>query len=511
MANKLKMAQAQAIEALRSQGWSCRRIARELGIHRDTVRKYVQELDTFGSKPANVTAGNPSNSAPGEGSKPATVTAGKEAGKSLCFPHHENILLKLELGLSAQRIFQDLASENDFQGSYESVKRYARKIGGTSPLPFRRMECMPGEESQVDFGKGAPVKTLEGRSKRPWLYRIVLCHSRKGYSEVVWRQSTESFIRCLENAFRHFGGSTKVVIIDNLKAAVTEADWYDPEINPKIQEFARHYGIVFLPTKPYTPRHKGKIERGVGYAQENGLKGKVFQGLAEQNEYLLSWEKNVADLRIHGTTRRQVRKQFEEIERPALLALPPDSFPFFHEGRRRVHRDGHVEVEKAYYSVPPEYLGRDVWARWDMRLVKILDGSLKQIAIHVRIEPGRFSTQDAHISSKKISGVERGAGYLLGKIRFIGSKTALWAKSVIEERGIQGVRVLQGLLSLTGKHSSRDIENACDLALTHGSYRLKTIRELLKRPTAQENFTFMEKHPLIRDLEDYGKYVQVKF
>jgi transposase len=83
-----------------------------------------------------------------------------------------------------------------------------------------------------------------------------LSHSRKGYSEAVWRQTTESFIRCLENAFRHYGGVTVSVVIDNLKAGVIQADWFDPELNPKLEEFARHYGTVILPTKPAMPRHK---------------------------------------------------------------------------------------------------------------------------------------------------------------------------------------------------------------------------------------------------------------
>ena len=106
----------------------------------------------------------------------------------------------------------------------------------------------------------------------------MLSYSRKGYSEAVWRQTSENFIACLENAFRHFGGVPKRLVIDNLKAAVARGDWYDPEVHPKLQSFARHYGTVFLPTKPYTPRHKGKIESGVKYVKRNALKA---QGLHE--------------------------------------------------------------------------------------------------------------------------------------------------------------------------------------------------------------------------------------
>ena len=139
-------------------------------------------------------------------------------------------------------------------------------------------------EAQVDFGQGAWVM-VDGKRKRPHLFRIVLSHSRKGYSEVVWQQTTESFIRCLENAFRYFGGVPRTLIIDNLRAAVTRADWYDPELNAKVAEFCRHYGTVMLPTRPAMPRHKGKIEAGVKFAQNNALKGRCFESLARAKSF----------------------------------------------------------------------------------------------------------------------------------------------------------------------------------------------------------------------------------
>jgi transposase len=116
------------------------------------------------------------------------------------------------------------------------------------------------------------------------------------------RLATDNFIAAIENAFHYFGGVAKSLVIDNLKAAVKNADWYDPEIHPKLQSFAAHYGTVFLPTKPYTPEHKGKVESGVKYAKNNALAGHVFASLSEQNAHLLEWEEHVPDTRIHGTT-----------------------------------------------------------------------------------------------------------------------------------------------------------------------------------------------------------------
>jgi len=424
-------------------------------------------------------------------------------------PYRQEILAKLEQGLCAQRIWQDLVGEHGFGSGYDSVKRFVRKLKRAQPLPFRRMECPPGAECQVDFGKGASIVGADGRRRKSHVFRAVLGFSRKGYSEAVLRQTTDAFLLCLENAYWDWGGVPRITTIDNLKAAVKHPDWYDPELNPKVQSFCEHYGTVILPTKPYHPRHKGKVERGVGYVQGNALKGRTFASLTEENRHLWRWEATVADTRIHGTTRRQVGKMFQEVERPALLPLPAGRFPLFHEARRRVHRDGHVEVEKAYYSVPPEHLGREVWVRWDGRLVRVFNRRMEQIAVHAQHQPGQFSTQGAHLDTRKVSAVERGADWLLGQVSLIGEHSERWGAAMLLERGVAGLRVLQGLIHLAGRHDTAAIERACRIALTHRAFHLRTLRDLIKRDgREQEAFGFLQEHEIIRDLSSYGHIVR---
>jgi len=505
--NQLKLSQHQSILTLHKAGWSNRAIARELELNRETVSKYLRSatvtpvptVESELAKPAIATLG----SAPEVDSKPAISTAGSVAGrKSACERWEEQISKALEAGLTAQRIYQDLVTEYQFSGSYQSVKRFVRRLGATTPLPWRRMECEPGVEVQVDFGKGAWIE-VEGKRKRPHVLRVVLSHSRKGYSEAVWQQTTENFIRCLENAFRYFGGVTHTTVIDNLRAAVTQADWFDPQVNPKVLSFAEHYQTVILPTKPYTPRHKGKIEAGIKYVQNNALKGRVFQSLAEQNQFLLEWESRVADTRIHGTTRQQVAHVFKTSEQPKLLPLPAMVFPVFSEAPRTVHRDGHVEVANTYYSVPPEYVGRKVWARWELRVVRIFNTRMEQIALHARAEPGRFSTDPVHLHSRKRAAIENGADWLLNRARLIGLHSGNWAEAMMKNRGPQGIRVLQGFLQLAAKQAPANIEAASQLALTHGVWHLRELKGLLQGPSAQEQFQFIQQHPLIRDLSHY--------
>jgi transposase len=528
MANQLKMATIDSIQTLHQRGWSIRRIARSLGIHRDTVARHLRRANQAGAPTGSTPIPSDQAGADAELGKLGQAPTGSEEGTvveaaaaaptrvsrqpSLCQPFEAIIVVKWEQGLTAQRIYQDLVGEHGFAGKYPSVRRFVRRLGADQARAFRRLECGPGEEAQVDFGTGAPIVQPDGKRRRTHVFRIVLSHSRKGYSEAVYRQTTDTFLLCLENAFTAFGGVTRTVVLDNLKAAVIQPDWYDPELNPKLRAFAGHYGVAILPTRPATPRHKGKIESGIGYVKGNALRGHVFASLEEQNQHLLTWETTVADTRIHGTTRQQVGKVFAEVERAALLPLPVSRFPCFQEAARIVHRDGHVEVARAYYSVPPEYLGRRVWARWDGRLVRVFNERQEQIAVHVQHEPGRFSTQREHIAAEKISAVERGAAWLLGQVRRLGVHSTRWAEEVLVARGVEGVRVLQGLLSLAKRHRADAIERACQVAASYGSYRLRTVRTLIDRnDDAQEEFAFLPEHPLIRPLMEYTEFVHTAF
>jgi transposase len=355
MANLLKMAISETIRTLHRRGLSQRRIAEQLGVNRETVARHLR-LPEPDPKPANAPTGSePVDDAP----KPANAPIGSEevdnapdpaiapidpgaappprgSGRlSGCEPWRERITTKAGQGLSAQRIYQDLVADHGYSGSYYAVRRFVHRLEHNHELPFRRIECDPGDEAQVDFGTGAPILGPDGKRRKTHVLRVVLSHSRKGFSEVVARQTTDDFLRCLEDAFRHFGGVPRRVVLGNLKAAVTKADWFDPELNPKVRSFGEHYGTVFLPTRPYTPRHKGKVERGVDYVQENALRGRTLASLEEQNRFLRDWELTVADTRVHGTTRRHVGNHFAEVERAALLPLPPDPFPSFREARRR--------------------------------------------------------------------------------------------------------------------------------------------------------------------------------
>jgi transposase len=513
MAYQLGMDKTLSIKQLRQSGMSERRIAEALGISRNAVRRHLGENgpDDTKAPPGKAPTGS-------EGSNDTKAPTGSEEGqegsvsrvsRSRCEQFREIILSKLEQGLDAQRIYQDLREEHGFEEKYWSVRRFVKSLGESSALPFRRIEVDPGWELQVDFGAGRPCRDHTGALRKTYVFRTVLSHSRKGYTEAVTRLTTETFIRSLENAFWRLGGVPKTVVFDNAKCVVLKADWYDPELHPKINEFCKHYGFALLPTRPATPRHKGKIERGVDYVQENALKGRSFESLAEQNAHLDHWEKSVADTRIHGTTKRHVGRAFED-EKGHLNPLPKDRFPFFYEEQRKVSRDGHVAVDRAYYSVPAEYLGHEVWVRWNQQIVRILNHRMESIAVHCTQTAGRFSTLSEHIVPAKTHMIERGLEYLLRKVRLLGPHATRWAEAMIEVRGIPAARVLQGLLSLSQKYNVDQIDHACDTAWRSQAFNYRVIKRLLENRTAarQQTMEFMDEHPIIRSVSEYGEFIR---
>jgi transposase len=498
MSHHLSMSIVHSIETLTGQGWSQRRIARELGIDRGAVARHQRLAAQREAKPATMTAGS---EAPPP-SKPAKVTAGFQ---DRCRGFEQAIEAKIEAGLSAQRIWQDLVAEQGFSASYQSVKRFVRRAKARQPKRTWRIECAPAEELQVDFGAGPMLCKSDGRRVRTWVFRCVLGCSRKGNSEAVLKQDTETFIRCLENAFRRFGGVTVMINVDNLKAAVTRADWYDPELNPKLVAFCAHYGTILRPSRPYHPQDKGKVEAAVKYVRHNALKGRDFESIAEINRWLDHWESKVADLRIHGTTREQVQARFVRLEQPALRPLPIDLFPCYQEGRRRVHRDCFIEVAKAYYAVPVQYLQRDVWVRWDGREVRVSSLTGEAIVTHARLEPGRFT--ETLGCAGQWGPVERALAYWHHRAATLGPGCAAWAREVESRREAQALRVIQGLCSLTKKHRSQDLDRACAAALDRGQWHLADIRTQLASPSKQTLIPFVAEHPLIRPLGEYGALV----
>lgn len=342
MANYLKMDKKQQVYGLLQLGWSYRRIEKETGVRRETVSRYHRE---WLSKAAKVPTGSDEEPVSLEANA-ARLPTGLPEGRSTAHPYRDFIEAGLAKGLSYQRIWQDLVEEYAYCGSYDSVRRYAKRIKRSRPELADVMHAAPGEEAQVDFFSGPlTLDSGTGRYFRPWVFRMVLSHSRHSYEEAVRTQDLSSFIRCHENAFRFFGGVPRVVRLDNLKAGVARACLYDPDVNPVYAAFASHCGFCPLPCFPGKPEEKGKVEKAGGYLKNNALKGRRFESLSELNEHLKRWNRNIASLRIHGTTRRQVHHPLPGVgegspSAPARIPLRALQLRQAHRPLRRPHPGG---------------------------------------------------------------------------------------------------------------------------------------------------------------------------
>jgi transposase len=516
MSNYLKMPKKAQVLALLELGWSYRRIETETGVRRETVSGYdearqANAAKTFpGSDPSP-----PPDSLDGPldpGANAAKTFAGSAAKPAKAFPgsvarprfaaaiYRTAITEKLDAGLSLQRIWQDLVEEYGYGASYESVKRFVRTVA-----PTRRavgvFHCAPGAEAQVDFFRGAPtLDPATGEWRRPWVFRMTLGHSRHGYEDAVWDQKLETFLRLHERAFRDLGGVPLVVRHDNLKAAVVRACFFDPDSHDVYLAFAAHWGFTPLPTQPRHPQENGKQERSGGYVKSNALKGRRFDSLDAHNAFLRHWNRTIARLRIHGTTRRQVWTHFVEVEQRALHPLAVDAFPYFTAGERTVHTDGHVEIAGAFYPVPLALLGQRVRVRWDAHLVRVFQGDTL-VMVHARVAAGVFAPRagEAEASTRQHAFVDR----LVGQCARIGPPFRQWAEAALEARGARAIRLIQGVLGLTRRHPRERVLAAVTEAHAHQHFRYQTIRQLVERTPAPPAPTLVTEDPAIRPMTQY--------
>jgi hypothetical protein len=274
------------------------------------------------------------------------------------------------------------------------------------------------------------------------------------------------------------------------------------ELHIRRETVSRHIQLAQQDSKPATNAPPGSE---VSKPATNASLGSATEDAGESQDQSVKRSGQISQCEPF----RKVGKVFAEVEKEHLLPLPPCRFGSFEEAKRSVHRDGHIEVAKGYYSVPLEYVGREVWARWDGHLVRIFNFKMEQITLHVQGEPGKFQTKSSHIDPRKISNIEHGTVWLLRKASLIGPQTDLWAQAMLKARGIQGVRPLVGLLNLAHRYPRDLIEDACEIALSYDAFRLRTIRKLIKRGgSKQEPLQFIDEHPIIRQMSDYGEFVK---
>ncbi|GAB4405389.1 MAG: hypothetical protein OHK0048_25200 [Rhodoferax sp.] len=304
----MKPNQRATVHTLLERNTTQREIARITGIDRKTVRSYQRRWQVEQSNSPGVATGSEAVASQISQACPPTPVS---VGTSLCEPHRAFIDAQLRLRRNAMAIYQDRVDLHGFVGAYNSVKRFCAKLRFKQPEQVDRLSFAPGEEMPVDYGEGALTRVPgTERWRKPRLFVATLRYLRASFRGVVWKSSQQVWAELHELAFAHFGGCPQYVVLDNLKEGVLKPDLYEPELNPVYAATLKHYGVVVDPARLRDPNRKGSVEHAMGHTQATALKGKRFESIEAQNEYLAHWEKNWATQRIHGTERRQVQAMF---------------------------------------------------------------------------------------------------------------------------------------------------------------------------------------------------------
>lgn len=534
MGNVLKETKREMVLLLGRRGAKLRHIEEVTGIRRETASRYLKAAGIavrppggwgkLPPKPANEVITDPvANSkaaneviTDSEGAQPELAQQLAKAANeviaeleqrrapavvSACVEYRDYIEGELAKGRNAKAIWQEMVTAHGFSAGYPSVMRFVRKLRGSGPEPCGIILTAPGEEAQVDYGTGPMVRHPKtGKYKRTRLFAMTLGWSRKSIWLLSFESSAKQWAQFHEEAFSRLGGSTRIVVLDNLKEGVIKPDIYEPELNPLYKDVLDHYGAMAMPARVRDPDRKGKVERAVAYAQDTALKGKRFENLETAQKYLDDWASRWADTRIHGTTKRQVRAAFDE-EKPALQALPPQRFAYYDFCVRTVRLNERVEVGGGFYEVPPGLVGQQLLVKHDASRVRVIERvSGKLLREHRRERPGGYSP-----SFEEHKKTPPQVLNLLAQMQRLGRSIGVFCNRLHEAEADIAINRILGVRSMCKKYTPERVETACSLALEHGIVRYSFIKSYLAKASAPppEQLELIQEHPIIRQLGQY--------
>jgi transposase len=351
-----------------------------------------------------------------------------------------------------------------------------------------RQEHMPGEKLFVDYaGQTVPIiDPHTGECRAAQIFVAVLGYSNLTYAEATWTQGAADWLGSHGRALSAFGGVPRAIVPDNLKSGVNKAHRYEPDINPAYQDFAEHYGVAILPARVRKPRDKAKVETGVLIVERwilARLRNHQFFSLGELNGMirdLLERLNTRAFKKIEGCR----RSRFDALERSVLRPLPLRAYEFGQWKQAKVHPDYHIEVGRAYYSVPYSLIGEQVDVRVTAGGVEVFHHG-KLVAAHAKAKVrGERSTRRAHRPEGHVAVIDRSLELTLTRAAGIGVATTQLIRTQAKRRmhPEETLRSAQGILRLASDFSPAQLERACERALQLKSYSYRTVRTLIATP-----------------------------
>ena len=401
-------------------------------------------------------------------------------GIDFVYIHHE---LKRK-SVTLQLLWEEYKSTALHPLSYAQYCLLYRRFLDTQPKSMRQTH-KAGDKVFVDYA-GQTVDIIDpdtGEIRSAQIFVGVLGASNYTFAEATWTQQLPDWIASHRRMLEFYGGVPALVVPDNLKSGINKACRYEPDTNPTYADFIDYYGTAVLPARPYKPKDKAKAENAVLVVERwilARLRNQTFFGLAELNRAILEL--------LHMLNERPFKKMpgarrsaFEEFDKPALRPLPAHPYEYKHFKKARVHIDYHVELENHYYSVPYQFIGKEVALRYTSTQVEVWYQD-NQIALHVRsYKKAAHTTLPEHMPKAHRKHMEWTPGRFLNWATQIGTSTARLVKHLLEckPHPEQGYRSCLGLLNLSKRFGEERLEKACERAWVLGTKTRRSVESIL--------------------------------
>jgi transposase len=493
MANKtISMTKIKQFIRLKQSGYSQRKIADMLVIHRDTIRKYEQHLEVLGCNYEELLS-QEDELLEGLFDKPEHKPADKQRFDLLYsfFPYADKELARV--GVDRQNLWQEYIERYPDGYTYAHFCRGYKQWKKAQQVSAH-FEHKAGDKLFIDFTgkKLGIVDKKTGEIKRVEVLVAVLGYSHYTYVEATLSQKKGDFISAIENALHYCGGVPQALVTDNLKSAVAKGCKYEPQLNETFEGFANHYRTTILPTRVYKPKDKAIVEGAVNIIYKRvfaPLRDRVFFNLTELNQAI--WElldkHNEKGFKERGHSRKIL---FEQIEKPSLAPLPGDKYELNTYGWHIVHKNGHVYLyeDKHYYSVPYTYIGKRLKVVYNNTQVEIYYHH-QRIAAHQRDRRDfAYTTVPAHMASAHRFVSEWSPEKFISWASDIGGPTKAMVEKIIETKSHpeQAYKACLGVLHMGKKVGKERLNKACARAMYYESYGYRVVKKILAQGLEQE-------------------------
>jgi len=450
-------------------GHSLRAIARQTGVDRKTMRRYV---DALAARQIDLASVDIDDSLIGQLVRDVQVrTAPSVSDERRRLLEHKAVidgwLSDDKEPLTLTKV-HTLLQRRGVEVSYPTLRRFAQsELGWRKKQPTVRLDDPPpGQEAQIDFGKmGTWTDPITQKRRSIWALIVTLSYSRDQFVYPTFDQKLETVVAGLDAAWHYFGGVVARAVIDNLKPAILKADAQDPVVNPAFLEYAESRGFFVDAARARRPKDKPRVENQVRFVRQSWFRGETFTDLQHMRREAAAWCSDVAGQRCHGTTRRKPREVLLVDERPHLRPCPAEPFDIPTWTTAKVHPDHHIQVKKALYSVPTQYVGREVKVRIDTQLVRVYWRG-DAIKTHPVVPPGARRTDINDYPEHKRPYADRSARTIRKQARDLDPVLGDFVDRLLDDpMPWRFMRQAQALIAATKRFGTTDVAGACRRAL----------------------------------------------